>query len=198
MLLSRHIYCSGTHTGSRPRGSESSRSAALPRVRPQVGLTRARLQQLQRAYQSQASHALQQQQEQRGPLTSAGPPRQQQQQPEAEHHINPDEWDLSYWHYQPWWLQPPMIIATGVAFVAASLVLDNEELSKTLLLAAGPTALFYGIFLFVLPRRFKSFAVEYIESHPEAEEAAREQQQQQVDELIQQQQAQSSQDNSQE
>jgi hypothetical protein len=79
-----------------------------------------------------------------------------------------------------------MIIATGVAFVVASLVLDNEELSKTALLAAGPVALYWGIFLFVLPRRFKSFAVEYIESHPEAEEAAREQQQQHVEELIQQ------------
>lgn len=89
-------------------------------------------------------------------------------------------------HYQPWWLQPPMIIATGVAFVLASLWLDNEELSKTALLAAGPVALYWGIFLFVLPRRFKSFAVEYIEAHPEAEEAAREQQQQQVEELMQQ------------
>jgi len=81
-----------------------------------------------------------------------------------------------------------MIIATGLAFVAASLVLDNEELSKTALLATGPVAVYWGIFLFVLPRRFKSFAVEYIESHPEAEEAAREQQQQQVLELLQQQQ----------
>ncbi len=79
-----------------------------------------------------------------------------------------------------------MIIATGVAFILASLWLDNEELSKTALLAAGPVMLYWGIFLFVLPRRFKSFAVEYIESHPEAEEAAREQQQQQVQELMQQ------------
>ena len=92
-------------------------------------------------------------------------------------------------HYQPWWLQPPMIIATGVAFVVASIVLDNEELSKTALLATGPVALYWGIFLFVLPRRFKSFAVNYIEAHPEAEEAAREQQQQQVMEILQQQQA---------
>ena len=81
-----------------------------------------------------------------------------------------------------------MIIATGVAFVLASLVLDNEELSKTALLAAGPVALYWGIFLLVLPRRFKSFAVEYIEAHPEAEEAAREQQQQQVEEILLQQQ----------
>lgn len=89
-------------------------------------------------------------------------------------------------HYQPWWLQPPLIIATGVAFIAASIVLDNEELSKTALLAAGPVALYWGIFLFVLPRRFKSFAVTYIEAHPEAEEAAREQQHQQVLEILQQ------------
>jgi hypothetical protein len=79
-----------------------------------------------------------------------------------------------------------MIIATGVAFVAASLVLDNEELGKTVLLAAGPVALYWGIFLFVLPRRFKSFAVQYIESHPEAEAAALEHQQQQIQELLQQ------------
>lgn len=79
----------------RPWGTVSSRSASLARL-GRVG-SRARPQQLQRAYQSQASHALQQQQEQRGPSTSGAPRQQQQQQPEGEHHINPDEWDLSYW-----------------------------------------------------------------------------------------------------
>lgn len=89
-------------------------------------------------------------------------------------------------HYQPWWLQPPMVVGTGVAFVLAALVLDNEELGKTALLAAGPVALYWGIFLLVLPRRFKSFAVEYIETHPESEAAALEHQQQQIQEMQEQ------------
>lgn len=100
----------------------------------------------------------------------------------------PPSLHLSCRHYQPWWLQPPLIIATGVAFVIASLVLDNEELSKTALLATGPVALYWTIFLFVLPRRFKRFAVDYIETHPEAEEAAMEQHAQHVQEIMQQQQ----------
>jgi hypothetical protein len=64
-------------------------SAPCPsRLYADVGTSRARLQQLQRsAYQTQASHALQQQQEQR-----ASP-----QQSSEEHHINPEEWDMNYW-----------------------------------------------------------------------------------------------------
>lgn len=112
-------------------------------------------------------------------------PQQQDASHEAErHHIDPNDYDMNYWHYQPWWLQPPTIIGTGIAFLIASLILDDEPTLKTTILAAGPVALYWGIFLYLLPRNFKSFAVNYMETHPEAEqqqeqEAEHQQQQQQ-------------------
>lgn len=45
--------------------------------------------------------------------------------------------------------------------------------------AAGPVAVYWFIALFLLPRTFKSFAVEYIETHPEMEETAHHEEQQQ-------------------
>lgn len=36
----------------------------------------------------------------------------------------------------------------------------------------GPVALFWAVFLLILPRSFERFAVSYLESHPEAEAAA--------------------------
>lgn len=51
-----------------------------------ISRTRCGLRQQQRAYQSQASHALEQQHEVNN--------RTSEQQ---EHHINPDEWDMNYW-----------------------------------------------------------------------------------------------------
>lgn len=45
--------------------------------------------------------------------------------------------------------------------------------------AAGPVAVYWFIFLGLLPRTFKNFAVDYIETHPEVEEQAHQQEQQQ-------------------
>eukprot|EP00879_Flechtneria_rotunda_P020701 GHRR01021787.1.p1 GENE.GHRR01021787.1~~GHRR01021787.1.p1 ORF type:complete len:149 (+),score=42.14 GHRR01021787.1:358-804(+) len=105
--------------------------------------------------------------------------RQQNQEPEQlhRHHIDPDQYDMNYWHYQPWWLQPHMIIATGIGFLVISLLVNGETTLKTLLLAAGPLSLYWGIFLFLLPRTFKSFAVDYMETHPDVEQQAGSQQQ---------------------
>lgn len=44
---------------------------------------------------------------------------------------------LSCRHYQPWWLQPQMVIGSGIAFLVASLILDDEPTLKTAVLAAG-------------------------------------------------------------
>uniref|UniRef100_A0A383WGY0 DUF6737 domain-containing protein n=1 Tax=Tetradesmus obliquus TaxID=3088 RepID=A0A383WGY0_TETOB len=144
-----------------------------------------------RAYQqSQASNALQQsaqlsqQQQQQDSLQEA-----EQQAFDAERHQHiVEDYDLTYWHYQPWWLQPQMVIGSGIAFLVASLILDDEPTLKTAVLAAGPVALYWGIFLFLLPRSFKKFAVNYIEQHPEVEEPQFQQEQLQQQQQHQQQQ----------
>eukprot|EP00775_Hariotina_reticulata_P002380 gene2380-biopygen3939 len=145
------------------------------------GHARPRLVQL-RAYQSsQASDALQRQQPQQQQQQQHQPQHQEpialgsgysqlpQHNEELRQHIE-EEYDLNLHHYQPWWLQPQVIIAAGVGFLAGALLLVDEPSVKTVVLAAGPVALFWGIFLFLLPRQFKSFAVDYIETHPEAED----------------------------
>eukprot|EP00878_Enallax_costatus_P011571 GHUV01012079.1.p1 GENE.GHUV01012079.1~~GHUV01012079.1.p1 ORF type:complete len:145 (+),score=4.14 GHUV01012079.1:222-656(+) len=84
--------------------------------------------------QSQASNALQQPPQHEGQALQQD---SQSQLPER-HHIDPNEWDMNYWHYQPWWLQPHTVIGTGVAFFVASLVFNiGEPTVKTAILAAG-------------------------------------------------------------
>lgn len=80
-------------------------------------------------------------------------------------------YDMNFWHYQPWWLQPPAIVLAGLAFMIAALVFDNEPTSKTFVIACGPVVLFWGIFLFLLPRQFKSFAVTYLAEHPDVDKS---------------------------
>jgi hypothetical protein len=71
---------------------------------------------------------------------------------------------MDFWHYKPWWCQPTSIVATGVAFVLAANFMSDHSI-KTTILAAGPVALWWWIFLVVVPNEFKSFAVDYMESH---------------------------------
>jgi len=84
-----------------------------------------------------------------------------------------EHYDMNFWHYQPWWMQPPAVILAGVAFMTAALVLDNESTLKTFIIAAGPVGMFWGIFLFLLPKQFKTFAVSYLAEHPHHEEEAK-------------------------
>ncbi|KAF6254613.1 hypothetical protein COO60DRAFT_1539878 [Scenedesmus sp. NREL 46B-D3] len=151
-------------------------SAGLRHVRHQqqllqvAGIARTSTLRVCRAYQqSQASNALQQSAQ----LSQQQECMQETQQLayDAERHQHiVDDYNLTYWHYQPWWLQPQMVVGSGIAFLVASLILDDEPTLKTAVLAAGPVALYWGIFLFLLPRSFKKFAVNYIEQHPEVEE----------------------------
>lgn len=74
---------------------------------------------------------------------------------------------MDFWHYQPWWLQPYTIIGSGVAFFVLAVVFDNEPFWKAATMAAATVALYWGILLFLVPRQFKSFAVDYLETHPQ-------------------------------
>lgn len=85
------------------------------------------------------------------------------------HAVDPGKYDLSIWHYKPWWCQPPMIVATGLSVIAAAFFL-SEESYKVTLLASGPVFAWWYIFLYVMPRQFKSFAIDYMETHDMPEE----------------------------
>jgi hypothetical protein len=67
-------------------------------------------------------------------------------------------------------MQPPAVILAGLAFMSVAMVVDGEPTLKTFIIAAGPVGLFWGIFLFLLPRQFKTFAVSYLAEHPHHEE----------------------------
>lgn len=75
-----------------------------------------------------------------------------------------EDYDMDFWHYQPMWMQPPVILILGVLLVAGANIVAEPSI-KTTVLAAGPVGLLLGIFLFVLPRQFKSFATQYMDSH---------------------------------
>ncbi|KAF8063759.1 hypothetical protein HT031_003616 [Scenedesmus sp. PABB004] len=135
---------------------------------------------LQRQRAAAAAAQAQQQQAAQGASPVTGSQDQQEVQEAQERQVIEQDYDLSYWcarraagrHYQPWWLQPPTIVATGLAFLGISLVLDDEPTAKTAVLAAGPVALYWAIFLLVLPRSFKRFAVDQLVAHPEIDAAA--------------------------
>lgn len=76
-----------------------------------------------------------------------------------------NQYDMNFWHYKPWWCQPPSIIITGIGFVIAANVFGDCSL-KTTVLACGPVLLWWYIFLVVVPTSFKEFAVEYLKTHP--------------------------------
>lgn len=151
--------------------------------------------------------ALQEQQQQQMSLSSSSE--------EHEQHVQliEETFDLNLHHYQPLWLQPQVVVAAGLGFVAAALAVEHEHplkaraaawrqwqrmqaaacsmgvaqaawkhqgrvcarltcdcrccccartrtaLQQAVVLAAGPVAMLWGIFLFVLPRSFQKFAV---------------------------------------
>ena len=57
----------------------------------------------------------------------------------------------------------------GVLFIVGSNLLTEPGL-KTTLLAATPVGLWWYIFLFMLPKQFKEFAIDYISHHPELQQ----------------------------
>lgn len=79
-------------------------------------------------------------------------------------HVDASVFDLSYWHYKPWWWQPPMIVGAGVAFVIAANILD-EACMKTTILACCTVGVWWGVCLYALPSSFRNFATQYIDSH---------------------------------
>lgn len=84
----------------------------------------------------------------------------QHAQPQASQQ-QPKKYDADYWHYQPQWLQPRSIIGAGLVFFVLSMWLDNEHPAKTAVLAAGPLVLFWGMFLWALPRQFRGFVKDH-------------------------------------
>lgn len=80
---------------------------------------------------------------------------------------------MNFYHYQPWWMQPRMVVGAGVVFMLVALLVDEKPSLKTLVIAAGPVALFWGILLFLLPQQFQKFAVKWIKEHPQESKSSR-------------------------
>jgi hypothetical protein len=81
----------------------------------------------------------------------------------------PQDYDLSVWHYKPFWCQPYSIVSVGVGFVVAANLLTEPSL-KTTVIASAPILLWWYIFLWVMPEQFKTFAMAQMKEHPECKE----------------------------
>jgi hypothetical protein len=73
-------------------------------------------------------------------------------------------YDIDFWHYQPWWWQPRVIVTTGIAIVASVSILAEDHMAMALW-AAVPVGLWWHVFLKILPSQFRSTAVHYLETH---------------------------------
>jgi hypothetical protein len=80
------------------------------------------------------------------------------------HKIDPDAYNLDFFAYKEPWCQPPTILATGAGIIAAAYALSGGS-AKIAVLAAGPIFAWWYIFLYSVPRSFRQFAVDYMESH---------------------------------
>jgi hypothetical protein len=112
----------------------------------------------------QQQQQLQQQQQQQ---------QQQQKSQQPKGAAQESHYDMNFYHYQPWWMQPRMVVAAGVVFMLVALLVDEKPSMKTLVIAAGPVALFWGILLFLLPQQFQKFAVKWIKEHPQESKSSR-------------------------
>lgn len=109
--------------------------------------------------------------------------------------------DTNLYHYLPAWLSPWTVALAGALVFGASVAAELSEGKEALgphavAVAAGPSAAFLFLALFLLPRQFRAFAKDYAKAHPDviAEAAQELLEQQRLEELEQQQQQQEAQE----
>lgn len=78
--------------------------------------------------------------------------------------IDPAAYNLDFFAYKEPWCQPVTIVATGCGIIAAAYALSGGSV-KIAVLAAGPIGAWWYLFLYSVPRSFRKFAIDFMETH---------------------------------